>query len=130
MFRVDISQPLTFNQVVDKALEYFRYASENNLGRCAIVDENAVTCVYRRYDGHTCVFGAFIPDEYISEENNVGTSADEMLCTYMDAPSWMDKLEQNYSLFTNLQEIHDQGSNWLDNQFIAFDKLEELKALE
>ena len=135
MFKINVSKPLTLNETIDKAAEYFRNASTTGLGMC--FDRNTSKCMYRHSEKeHTCVLGAFIPDElYNKEFDKQIILAQHILGSpkgsrEANMPQWMVKLEQEYNIFTKLQNLHDSFMNWNDDgefKAKAFAELEKLK---
>ena len=85
-----------------------------------------MACQYRSPNG-PCLVGAFIPDDVYSPKMDGGYNADGLIETFPELPQFMRDYKD---LLLLLQAIHDDSSNWIDNQFCNWDILKNVIALE
>lgn len=106
--RFDYRTMTTDAAIVKAATSYF----DQNLGMCT----TNMLCRYRRPDGHTCVLGAFIPDDIYHPgfENRGVITLTEMDDLDPDFKTWLTDHEE---VLSRLQQIHDGDLNWGDNGF-------------
>jgi len=121
-FRIDFRTCPDQESIITAAKTYF----ERGKGRCVTSDG---VCVYRRDDGHTCIAGAFIPDELYDERmerQDIGAISYDWVGNLTDLNSqFLTWLKKNIQTLLVLQELHDSRDSWCENKFIVdLDKLD------
>lgn len=120
--RFDYRTHTTQASILEAATTYF----DQGLGQCLNSDQQ---CAYRGTNGHTCVAGAFIPDEIYAR---IGEGAISMYAWHCnpDSEEFRAWLKTHYKLMCGLQLIHDNPLNWEDQVLSETGRraLEELKA--